>query len=299
MRQWLAGVVDYVPFSCFVLLATVAATVFCGQARATPKARVLGTTITGVASDGARYVAFMPSEDVIRVFDMRSRSAYSLTTPCLPIDGAYGRFLLRCPDGYRLLQARTRRAYAVRVPERFQHTEFDEIGRYWLRGTELLDVFGDAHFLNWRNGSTASGDEETKADLERRGFHRKPSTLADEYFGSSGGLDLYCRERLHRRANDPPDLFTLELRRAGRFRPPVVLQRSRRDCPAGSARLRRGVAAWEHERYVYSYVLQTGHRYRWRGSDPEHTRGWIVFVRATGQSGGRVLYARLPGTGRP
>jgi hypothetical protein len=119
-------------FLCCVLVATVAATAFCGRAGATPRPRPLGSTIAGVVSDGGRYVAFMPAEDVLRVYDdMRKRSAYSLNTSCSAVDGAYGRFLLDCRDDVRLLHARTGRAHAVRVPKRFRSTEFHEIGRYW------------------------------------------------------------------------------------------------------------------------------------------------------------------------
>jgi hypothetical protein len=275
-----------VSFSCTVLLATIAATAFCGQAVAAPKPRPLGTTVAGLASDGRRYVAFTPSEDVMRVYDMRDRSAYSLTPPCPLTDGAYGRFLLVCDDDVRLLRARTGRIRNVGVPEEFRATAWLELGRYWLRGSELLDDLINANFLNWRDGSTAYGPEDMRADLDRRQLHRKPSSdQRDEYNGSDGGLDLYCRWHDSR--------TTLELRRRGRSRPAVVLHRGRRSC--APSRLRHGVATWEASGFVHAYVLRTGRTFRWRGSDPTHTRGWIVFLRATGESRRRVVYARLPG----
>jgi hypothetical protein len=278
-----------VSFLSSLLLATVAVTVFCGQAVAAPKPRVLGSSVAGVASDGRRYVAFTSAKDVVRVYDMRDRSSYSLAAPCPLTDGAFGRFLLDCDDHVRLLRARTRRTRVVTVPEKFRATEWVELGRYWLRGWELLDDLIDANFLNWRDGSTKYGPEDMRADLDRRRFHRKPSSELDrEYEGSSGGLDLYCRW------HDGDDRTTLELRRSGQSRPAVVLHRRRRSC--APSRLRHGVAIWEASGFVHAYVIRSGRTFRWRGSDPAHTRGWIVFLRATGESRRRVLYARLPGT---
>jgi hypothetical protein len=201
------------------------------------------------------------------------------------------RFLLDRGDEVQLLQARTRRIRVVRVRERFRSTQFHEMGRHWLRGSRLVGPFVNADFLNWRNGASVSGPEEMRTDLDRRRFRRRWSDLDNEYYGSSGGLDLRCRE--HRGG----ERYTLALRRPGRSRPAVVLQRSRRHC-ASSPRLRRGVATWETSRHVHAYVLRTGRTYRWRGSDPVHTRRWIAFMRATKPETGRVLYARLPGTGR-
>jgi hypothetical protein len=82
------------------------------------------------------------------------------------------------------------------VPNRFRHPEWFSLGRYWLRGWELLEDLANANFFNWRDGSTVSGREDMRADLDRRRFHEKPSfELVDEYQGSGGGLDLYCRWR--------------------------------------------------------------------------------------------------------
>jgi hypothetical protein len=58
-----------------VLLAMLVLTLFCAQAGAAPKPHRLGSTIAGVGSDGRRYVVFTPREDVLRVYDMRDRSA--------------------------------------------------------------------------------------------------------------------------------------------------------------------------------------------------------------------------------
>jgi hypothetical protein len=255
-----------------VTLAAVALAV------AGPQPRPLGTTTGGVTSDGARYLAFMSSEDVMRVVDMRDRGGNSLPTVCTPVDGAYGRLLLSCTTEDHILRARSGRSHVVRQPERFRGNGFYEMGRHWLRGELLTEDFVDATFLNWRNGSTRRGFEDLRADLDRRRFRRKPSAFLEaEYLGSSGSRDLYCRTRGERHPR-----HTLVLRR-----PTRVLQRSRGFCP--NARLRRGVATWEWSDRVYAHVLRTGRTFRWRGSDPEHTRGWIAFVRR-----GRVLYARLP-----
>ena len=164
--------------SLLIVLASIAAGLFA----ATPAnaARAINSAL--MATDGARYFAYMTPKRVPVVLDTWTGKVNRITGAkgCQPLDVGGSRVLLSCgkADGNHMKETRTasaRGGKAVRTP-RGKTGYWFAIGKYWLEGnnpcTGTGGCLGGRAYLNWRTGKNGyPGGELTdwsRADLDRR-----------------------------------------------------------------------------------------------------------------------------------
>lgn len=135
-----------------------------------------------MASDGERYVAYVPDPDVpgpgtIRVRDTKTRLMRDIETECVPEAGGAGHVLLSC--GYEvsnrpaILDPRT---LHIRMLAPRSDLTYVAIGRWWLAATSLGLVCSSCQdrftYINWHTGQarTAAGNR----NLDSRRLRPEP-----------------------------------------------------------------------------------------------------------------------------
>lgn len=209
-----------------------------------PIPSLLDHAANAAVTDGLRYVAYGRGGK-LRIYDSRRNRILSVNTKCLPISGAYGRFLLACDPrladkGDAILAVSTRRVLPVQSPN--PSDSFTTIGRYWLRGEKAISSPNESEadvYLNLRTsqrievtwGSTGIPGYAPARDINSPDL--APAPLAGEPYS------LYWREgRLELAAPlDKPARPYLRDLRTGRLR---------RLCPKGCSapQLGAGRVSW-------------------------------------------------------
>jgi hypothetical protein len=262
-------------------LAVVAAAVgtpvgfFASEAFA--RQRVLGTSLTPLVTDGARYGAFVPAVGAITVADFGSgkKQVFAVADGCQPQDGAPDVFLVNCRDqaGFAMpfvLNAKRHQLTRVVGNYDIRSEDFAQIGRYWLAGTDSASGHSIVEHRNWRTGAVVNNGEEGDAvprDLNSPGLDElgPPTSLWAAVLAARPYVVAITARGLRE---------SVVLRRAGH--PTRVLERCSRPCSGLEAG--GGLVTWTDGQTASAYRLHSRRHQTWavgQNTGITHSRGRV------------------------